>query len=436
MTGDGLLEQIASQVPAQAWVVGGALRDCLLGVEARDIDLVLADANSPLLNPDYWTRPGLSAFWLDQDRGTVRLVNADMVLDLAAMQGNMQSDLSRRDFTVNCMALPLTDWLRGELSGLIDPFQGREDLESRRLRLVHRDAIQGDPVRILRAARLGVELSLQSDAQTSSALIAAAPALNRVPGERIWMELSLILQHRQAASGLANLERWGAVAALFPEVAAMQRVGQNKYHQFTVDVHSQRAFAAFSSIIHHGSHLPSSMQAYVRQYWQQLSAAEQSAIMLAAWLHDIGKPATRVDRGDKVTFYEHEHVGAKMAVKVAERLRLSNEQSRLIHTFIAYHMYPMQLWRTGHLDDRLIHRLYRRTGDLGVAIVLFTLADHLAKGERVAAAPEFREHQQVAERMLLAYFCRHDQVVSPQPLLDGEQIIAAVEKQPGPWVGE
>ncbi len=433
-----LLEQIAGQSPHQVWVVGGVLRDHLLQAEGRDMDLVVADAGSPLLGLDYWLQDNRQAFWLDQGRRMIRLVLEDQVtVDLALMQGaDLREDLGQRDFTVNSMALTLEDWLRGDLSGLIDPYQGRDDLMAKRLRIVQPGTLLADPVRVLRAVRLGVSLGLSSDQQTTSALIDAAPALADAPGERVWAELALILVHKQAPSALAELERFGAAAALFPEVAAMQRVGQNRYHQFTVDVHSQRAFAAFCAVIHDGDYVPPAVQIYARRYWDAFTQSEQAAIMLAAWLHDIGKSLTRSEQGGKITFYEHEHVGARMASQVAERLRLNNEQAKLVHTFITFHMYPMQLWRTGHLDERLIHRLYRRTGALGVAIVLFTLADHLAKGEQVALTTEFQEHQQVVERLLVTFFCQHEQIIAPKPLLDGEEIMAAVGKPAGPWVGE
>ncbi len=434
---DHLLRQIVEVRPERVWVVGGAVRDRLLGREAKDLDLVIADIASPLLDPHHWRQQGVAAFWLDEQRHIVRLELAGETLDLAAMEGDdLASDLARRDFTVNAMASRLADWLVADGADPIDPYQGQADLLARRLRLVQPDGMAADPVRILRAGRFQAQLDLRPDTATVSAIAAACPDLTKAPAERVWAELAELLRHQQAAQVLLELERWGVVMALFPEVMAMKRVGQNQHHQFTVDVHSERAFAAYVDVIHQGRYLPDSVRSFVAAYWQDLQPAEQAALMLAAWLHDIGKPQTRMVRDGKVTFYEHEHVGASMAESVAKRLKLSQTQTKLIHTFVTYHMYPMQLWRTGRLDERLIHRLYRRTGRLGVAIVLFTLADHLAKGEQVGVSDEFRSHQQVVEQMLQAYFCRHEQVVAPRPWLTGDEIAQTLGKPRGPWVGE
>lgn len=431
-----LLEQVNATLPAEAWVVGGAVRDLLLGKAPRDLDLALG-RETPLLGLDYWHLRGAKAFWLDKSRQMVRVVLANAVtVDLAPLLAeDLSADLARRDFTVNAMALPLDCWLRQDQTGLVDPWQGQQDLLARRLRVVHEQALQADPVRILRAARLWVELSLQPDAETQVALMSASPALASAPGERIWQELSTLLCHPNAPQVMAELSHWGAVSALFPEATAMLGVEQNQHHQFTVDVHSDKAFAAFVDIIHQGSYLTASSRSLVHDYWAKLPSAEQAVIMLGAWLHDIGKPPTRAVLEAKVTFYNHEQVGATMILSVTERLKLGREQAQLAATFITYHMYPMQLWRTGHLDDRLIHRLFRRTGELGVAIVLFTLADHLAKGEGLAESPEFAKHQQVVQRLLQAYFCQHEQVISPKPWLDGEAIVRAGGQPAGPWVG-
>lgn len=437
MKREQLLRKVAELLPAAVWVVGGAVRDRLLGQEPKDLDLVIGAADSSLLDLGYWRRQGVSAFWLDEQRRMVRLELFGETVDLAPLQGiDLASDLARRDFTVNAIASRLSAWLTAPELELIDPFGGEADLAARRLRLVRQDGLAADPVRILRAGRFRVQLGLTPEAPTVSAIVDASSALATAPAERVWAELAEILRHQQAPEALLELERWGVVEALFPEVTAMKHVGQNQHHQFTVDIHSERAFAAYVDVIHRGGYLPDSVRAFASAYWQELRPAEQAALLLAAWLHDIGKPQTRMVREGKVTFYEHEHVGARMSESVARRLKLSQEQTKLIHTFITFHMYPMQLWRTGRLDERLIHRLYRRTGKLGVAIVLFTLADHLAKGENVSASPEFRDHLQVVEQMLQAYFCRHDQVVAPKPWLTGDEIVQALGKPRGPWVGE
>lgn len=417
----------------EVWVVGGAVRDHLLGLEPRELDLVtsISPAHLP---PSLWQPEG-HAFWLDEGRGILRIAQPQgLTIDIAPLQGqDIAADLRRRDFTVNAMAIRLEDWLQNR-TALIDPLGGQADLAVKHLRLAAPDALLDDPVRILRGIRLAVTRSLRLDSTTLKAMQEIAPQLPAEPGERIAAELSHCFLHPQAALADALMLEAGVIKELFPEVEAMGQVTQNKYHQFTVDEHSRRAFATFVDIVHHSSYLTPRSQPWFADYWQSLATPLRVATMLAAWLHDIGKPPTRVIRQGRVTFYEHERVGATMAVAIAKRLRLSNAQQELIKCFVRWHMYPMQLWRSEKFGPRHIHRFYRRTGDVGPLIVVFTLADYLAKGDNLAATEQFAAHQQMVENFLHAFFCRKEELVAPQPLLNGKELMSLAQREPGPWL--
>ncbi|MGI6344710.1 MAG: HDIG domain-containing metalloprotein [Bacillota bacterium] len=415
------------------FVVGGAVRDRLLGIAPEELDLALTC--SPRAIPvGFWREQGCTGYWLDEKREMLRITTAQGErLDLSQLQGKLEEDLRQRDFTCNALACPVAAWLSGELQ-LTDPLGGEADLRQGRLRPASPDALLRDPVRVLRGVRLLISRDLSFDDAMAKQLKQAARNVADAPPERISQELGKILLDDEAALGVTYLNSLGVTEVLLPEASAMQGVTQNQYHSFAVDDHSLRAFAAFTEIVQQGKYIPPAVRSAALDYWAALPQPLQVATMLGAWLHDIGKPPTRAIRKGRVTFYGHEQVGAQMIGEVARRLRLSNEQAELMRTFIKYHMYPLQLWRSGHLDDRLIHRLYRRTGRWGVLIVLFTLADHLAKGEDVEGSDTFVEHQQVVERMLHAYFSQHDQVIAPRPLLSGDEIAAAVGRPVGPWL--
>lgn len=262
----------------------------------------------------------------------------------------------------------------------------------------------------------------------------AASTLPTVAAERLSSELESILIHPQAALGLDLLTQANVIAAILPEVKAMDDVVQNEYHQFTVGKHSRRAFAAFVEMVHSGRYLPLAIRQPFANYWQSLTTEIQAAAMLAAWLHDIGKPATRAICEGRVTFYRHEQVGAKMALDIARRLRLSSAQRTLIRRFIELHMYPAQLHASKNFGPRLIHRFYKRAGQHGPLIVVFALADYLAKAEGVAGTKGFVTRCQAVTDFLQAYFCQQAELVDPQPLLDGVELMALACLGPGPWL--
>ncbi len=418
---------------AQFWVVGGAVRDHLLGQEPQEIDLV-TNISPARLSASLWQPEG-HAFWLDEPRQILRVVlPPGSTIDIAPLQDkDIAADLRRRDFTVNAMAFRLEDWLK-DRENLIDPLAGRADLAARRLRLPIPSALLDDPIRILRGVRLVITRDLSLDDDLIAAMQQAAPQLLQAAPERIAAELGLCFLHPRASEAEQLLLKTGTTRVLFPEVVAMQQVTQNKYHQFTVDEHSRRAFSIFVDMVHKGRHLTATARRWFASYWHSLATSLQAATMLAAWLHDIGKPPTRALRQGRVTFYEHEQVGAKMAVAIARRLRLSNAQQDLIECFVRWHMYPVQLWRSDNFGPQHIHRFYQRTGSVGPLIVVFTLADYLAKGEDLVTSPQFAKHQQMVEEFLYAYFCRQAEVVAPKPLLNGHELVSLARRPPGPWL--
>lgn len=430
-----LLQALLSYIQGkgQAWVVGGALRDCLLDLPTPEVDV--ASTIAPGTLPTIIWGQAASCFWLDEARQIMRITQpTGLALDIAPLQGDaIEADLSHRDFTVNAMALRLEDWISNQ-GTVIDPLAGQQDLAARRLRLVGSNALLADPVRVLRGIRLAITKDLTIEATTMQAMQQAAPQLSTEAAERVAAELGSCFRHPRAAEAADLLLMTGVTPVLFSEVAAMQQVTQNKYHQFTVDEHSRKAFAAFVDIVHKGRYLTPRAQAWFAAYWSELAPTLQTAAMLAAWLHDIGKPPTRVIRQGRVTFYDHEQVGAEMTAAIAKRLKLSNAQQDLIKRFVRMHMYPMQLWRAAKFGPQHIHRFYRRAGQYGPLIVAFTLADHLAKGDNLAETEEFATHQQMVEDFLHAYFCRKHELIAPEPLLNGLELISLAGRQSGPWL--
>ncbi len=427
-----LLQSECEKAGIECFVVGGALRDRLLNVATPEVDLAIATDPGQMVET-LRERTGCSAFWLDRQRGILRISYLDEAFDLALLSGPLEHDLQQRDFTINAMAQRLEDYLN-QSTEIIDPYGGRGDLGKRLLRPVTPDSMQADPVRILRGVRLLITRDLQLHEPSAGFLREASHLISSSPAERVSQELGRILTCANAPAGVDHLHHLGVVDALLPEVSAMRGVTQNKYHQYTVDDHANKAFAAFVDVIQRHQFLTERAAAWAAEYWSGITQDIRYVIMLAAWLHDIGKPPTRAVRNGKVTFYGHEHTGSAMSKDIARRLRLSRQQADLLQAFIKYHMYPMQLWRTGKLDGRLLHRYYHRVGSVGVPVVLFTLADHLAKGEAIAESEQFREHLQVVERFLEAWFEHSSDVVSPRPLLTGDEIAALLGQQPGPWL--
>src|SRR3954447_14122667 len=228
----------------EAWLVGGAVRDRLLGRETDDVDLAIAGDPRPHAKRIARAARG-TAFQLSGAFGAWRVVGAGHAwhVDLVTLRDDdIRSDLAHRDFTINAMAEPLAG---GEL---LDPHGGRADLAARRVRMVSPGALVEDPLRALRAVRLVTELDLELDPDTGAAVAANAPSIDAVAPERVFGELKRVVTAPRARAGLALMDAYRLTAAVLPELEALRGVEQNEFHHADVYGHTLEGLAAVAAL--------------------------------------------------------------------------------------------------------------------------------------------------------------------------------------------
>lgn len=220
------LAEVLAESGGTGWLVGGCLRDALIGAPVHDVDIVLTREPLPIAE-QIAQRMSLAVARLGH--GTVRLTPRSTpadYLDLTLLQGNsIAADLARRDFTVNALALPLTartQWIaaiggqRNTMTALLDPYGGRVDLSEHRIAAVAGDAFRSDPGRIIRAARLRARFGLRPDRDTLGLARQAVPGLSSLSADRLREEMALLLAQSGASDGVDMLDETGALTVLFP----------------------------------------------------------------------------------------------------------------------------------------------------------------------------------------------------------------------------
>ena len=229
-----------------AWIVGGAVRDAIRGRAVVDLDLAVAgDARG--LARGIAERAGGVAFELSAEFGTWRALSADRSwhADVARLRGQtIEADLGQRDFTANAIAVSLRD----PAAGPIDPTGGAADLEAGVLRAVSARSFAEDPLRILRAARLGAELGLEPVPRTRELALESSTRAGEPAGERQLAELRLLISGADPIAGLRLLDELGATAAVLPELAALRGVIQNPNHHLDVYGHTIEVLAQLLAI--------------------------------------------------------------------------------------------------------------------------------------------------------------------------------------------
>jgi poly(A) polymerase len=437
----------------EIYLVGGAVRDLLLGREAI-VDLDFVVPGDGLAVARQVANALNAAFYpLDSERGTGRVVYdtpdtfgpKKRYLDFATFRGpTLLADLADRDFTINAMALSLTDPPQ-----LIDPLQGQRDLEMGQIQAASDAAFKHDPVRVLRAVRLAAEFNFSIEAKTKQLLRQATSGLAAVSPERQRDELLKLLNTPAPAQAIQALRHLKVLPHILPEVEAMIGVIQSPPHYLGVFDHTIAALAAWTKMQQAGfPDIANNLQHKVKQYLDEPLAGnvtQQTLAPLALLLHDTGKPLTCTQESQddsgytKIHFLGHAPESAKITNQVMHRLHFSGQAISFVTTVVTHHMRPLLLAQGGKVSRRAIYRLFRDTAgggyQAGVAVALHALADHRATYPPGQGQAEEQTLLEVINKLVAAYFEQRDRVIEPPPLLTGRDLIDELGLTQGRLIG-
>ncbi len=413
---------------SEAYLVGGTVRDLLLGRPPADLDIAVAAdpagyARSVALASGHRVvtmgKPGQDVF---------RVAAGDTIVDVTALKtGGIEADLEARDFTVNAMAWNL------RARNLVDPLGGRDDLGARRIRMASPDAFENDPLRLLRAYRMAASLGFDIDQQTRDAIRQASGLIAKPAGERIRVELLQLLAAPDAMRLIRMMAADRLLTALFPEIQAMAGCWQNAHHDFDVFEHTLKAFEALEALIQSAGCVDPALAA---RYRDDPTAA--AVLKYALLLHDIGKPASQsVEPDGRVRFLGHAEYSAQMAAAINERLRLSRREAQQAESVIRLHVRPLDLFAADgrrNLNPRAIHRFFRSGAPWSVDILVHALADR--RGKRSTPTAEDDAFEAFVTELIRYYYGTYGPALSAAPLLSGRDLMRQFDLAPGPVIGE
>jgi poly(A) polymerase len=424
---------IAALSGERAWLVGGSVRDELLGRPVTDVDLAV-DGDPERAAKAVAGEVGGPAFALSEAFGAWRVIDrrGGRVFDVSPLQGKtIEADLGERDFTINAMARPL------EGGELIDPHGGRQDLDARVLRVLGARAYEDDPLRPLRLARFAAELGFEPDPETARLTAAAAPRTPEASPERVFGELRRLLAADGAVAGVELADRLGLLAAVLPEVAALHDVEQSHFHHLDVYGHTLEVLRRQLELEGRLDELFGELAQPLRAVLDETLADDitrMHALRFGALLHDIGKPATRGIRPDgRVTFIGHDALGEEMVRALCKRLRTSERLSRLLEGLTRHHLVLGFLVHQRPLDRRTVYRYLKHTSPVEVEVTLLSCADRLATRGRNAEAA-IAAHLELA-RELMAEALAWRASGPPRPPLRGDELASELGIERGPELG-
>ncbi|TNY37720.1 CCA tRNA nucleotidyltransferase [Thermomonospora catenispora] len=403
-------------------LVGGPVRDALLGRPGKDVDLTTdATPQQVLALVEGWA----DAVWtIGIEFGTVGLRKGDLQLEITTYRSesydpksrkpsvsygtSLVEDLRRRDFAVNAMAARLPG------HEFVDPFGGLGDLRRKVLHTPGRpeDSFNDDPLRMLRAARFAAQLGFTVAPEVVTAMRDMAARIEIVSAERIRDELSKLICADHPRAGLTLLVDTGLADHVLPELPKL-RLEIDEHHRHK-DVYDHTLIVLEQAIA-------------------QEEGEPDLVLRLAALLHDIGKPKTRAfEPGGRVTFHHHEVVGAKMARQRLSALRYPKDVvadvARLVELHLRFHGYG-----TGEWTDSAVRRYVRDAGHLLPRLHKLTRADCTTRNKRKAERLR-RAYDDLEAR--IARLAKEEELAKIRPELDGNEIQAVLGIKPGPLVGK
>lgn len=446
------IKEYLGKQKVESYLVGGYLRDILMGRDSSDIDIAVATDALQIARNIVQTMNG-TYVPLDKENQIARIIlfqnNEQYTIDLSTLRNNIEEDLYQRDFTINAMATDLSELnTEGSITHIIDPFGGQKDLRNKLIRVVSETSLQSDPIRMLRAVRLAAELDFTIDSQTKSLISSQCQSLTKTAGERVHAELCHLMRLPQTYHWLRVMDNLGLMGVIIAELNEAKGIEQPIEHLWDVFDHSIETVKAVEYILYRDETIYENdvlirfvpwSQELKLYFEQQVSGNLQrrDLMKIVALLHDIAKPHTKSPtENGRAHFFGHASKGAETSKQILTRLRFSNREIKRVQQIISLHMRVGQMNQPGEMPTRrAIYRYFRDAGDVAIDTLFFNLADHLAARGPQLDITKWQEHTHLIE-YVLTESQQEEKAIKPPKLIDGHDVIRKFELKPGPCIGK
>ena len=398
----------------KAYIVGGCVRDFLLDAEPKDWDVTTNAKPEEIQKvfPDSFYENAFLTVTVRTESKNEKISEVEITTyrseakysdkrhpDAVKYAEKIEDDLSRRDFTVNAIAMD-------SKKKIVDLFEGQKDLENKIIRTVGNpeERFNEDALRMLRAVRFATTLNFKIEEKTAEAIRKNSIWLEAVSKERIRDEFVKIIMADKAAEGIELLRELNLLKFVLPELLENYGVAQNKHHTYDC-------------------------------YWHAVKALEFTAkkklsldVRLAALLHDIGKPRSKNGEGENATFYNHEMIGAKMAFQILNTLKFSKKEIEKITKLVRFHLF---YYNVDEVKESSVRRLVKNVGPENMEDLMWVRqADRIGSGVPKAEPYKLRHLKYLIEKV------SKDPISVKMLKINGADLMGTLGEKPGPKIGQ
>lgn len=407
-----ILRDIREEYGTPMYVVGSGIRDRLFDKKVRRMR-ILTRANPLDIAMRFSIACGQSDITQPENE-VYETLSVDGIL-FRFMQGEtdlLEEELQKRVYTVDAVAMEIDDFERWDKNGIVDPFGGLSDVENRMLRMVDARNLLISPIEFLRGIRLMAENDLDIDRETEDFMKENVGILKGISGKELSKEWFAILAHEDSAFYINLMERHiGMLGYIFPEISAMQQIGECKYHVVDAFTHSVYTLKTAERVINgqgfFEDHLRDAFEKHMNEPLDS-GIKRETLTKMGALFHDIGKPAVRTVKEDgNVSFVGHAEEGYAILEVIGMKLGLSERERRILARYALLHMYPLALYKSNDMSQEKLYEMFDQTGEETLDILLIGYSDIVATRALLDPSEEMGNFKVYTEYMANNYLLRY-----------------------------
>ncbi len=415
--------QIIKAIDSDVYLVGGAVRDYLLGKTSYDKDIIVKNAKQ--FAQDFCQKVDGTLIELDLENHIYRVVLSDKINYVDVTEANnLESDLKRRDFTINSIAINLKN------NEIIDVNNGQQDLKNKIIRSISEQNIVEDPLRILRAYRFSAILGFEIENKTKQQIKKYIQLIKNPAIERINYELMKLFEGKYTAKVL--LEMTDLIDILYPIFIDVKKVPKNTHHHLNLFEHSIETVNQIQKLYESSN---DEVKSHLEK--QDFGGFSRLAhLKLAGFLHDIGKYSTWTIEGDRHRFIKHDDIGSKMAKEILKQNKFSKKQIEYIANMIKNHIYPSQVVSSENINEKIYMRYIRKMESNVIDNIILAKADRLSARGPAITEDIVLENIRNLDNLLNYYLSIKDKLKPIPKLLTGDEIMELKKIPQSPLLGE
>lgn len=421
------IKNIALMRNEEAYIVGGYVREKLIDKSNKieDIDIIY-NGNVELLI-EIMKGEGYVFFPIKIEHGLYRYIDKELIIDICRMKGeDIKEDLGRRDFTINSIAIDLSN------NELIDPFNGMEHIRQRVLCQVSSNSIKDDPIRILRAGRFCIKYGYDIEINTENSIHRHVINIKNYAKERIMSEFMKLIKYDYNGEAFYTLDKLAVLKYLIPYTEELKTIGQCKYHKVDAFTHMNMVYKVFKDILNKKLVLEGLNLDIFKNTIGGFTLAEYVAF--SAFVHDIGKYNCYRKEGDRVSFYGHNEAGSKIIHKFCDEMLFPKVIVNLVSILVEAHMYPLCLFNNSIKDyKKAYYKFFNKYKEYVPYILTISFCDIYATRILDEDIDEIHLYGKFISNILKEYYFYNDIICNR--LVRGNEIVELTGKE-GKVIGD